>query len=43
MNDEKKTKKQLIAELKELRQSVAALKGFEAEIEQTRVNQEKFT
>jgi len=43
MDDEKKTKKQLIEELKELRQCVAELKGFGEEIEQTRVNQEKFT
>jgi PAS domain S-box-containing protein len=43
MEDEKKTKKQLIEELKELRQSAAELKGFEEEIKQTRVNQEKFT
>jgi PAS domain S-box-containing protein len=39
MEDEKKTKKQLIEELNELRQCVAELKGFEKEIEQTR----KFT
>ena len=43
MEDAKKTKKQLIEELKELRQCVAELKGFEEEIKQTRVNQEKFT
>jgi PAS domain S-box-containing protein len=42
MEDGKKTRKQLIEELKELRQHVAELKGFEEEIEQTRVNQEKF-
>ncbi len=39
MENEKKTKKQLIEELNELRQCVAELKGFEKEIEQTR----KFT
>jgi PAS domain S-box-containing protein len=39
MEDEKKTKKQLIEELNELRQCVAELKSFEKEIEQTR----KFT
>jgi PAS domain S-box-containing protein len=39
MEDEKKTKKQLIVELHELRQCVAELKGFEKEIDQTR----KFT
>jgi len=43
MEDERKTKKQLIEELNQLRQSVAELKGFEKAIEQTRVNQEKFT
>ena len=43
MEDERKTKKQLIEELNELRQSVAELKGFKEEIKQTRVNQEKFT
>jgi len=43
MDDDKKNKKQLIEELKELRQCVAELKGFEEEIKQTRVNQEKFT
>ena len=43
MEDEKKTKKQLIEELNELRQCVAELKGFEEEIKQTRVNHEKFT
>jgi len=43
MEDDKKTKKQLIEELKDLRQCVAALKGFEEEIKQTRVNHEKFT
>jgi PAS domain S-box-containing protein len=43
MENEKKTKKQLIEELKELSQCVAELKGFEEEIKQTRVNQEKFT
>jgi len=43
MDDDKKNKKQLIEELKELRQSVAELKGFEEEIKQTRVDQEKFT
>ena len=39
MEDDKKTKRQLIEELKELRQCVAELKGIEEEIEQTR----KFT
>jgi PAS domain S-box-containing protein len=43
MEDEKKTRKQLIEEVKELRQCVAELKGFEEEIVQARVNQEKFT
>jgi PAS domain S-box-containing protein len=43
MNDEKKTRKQLIEELNELRQCIAELKGFEEEIKQTRVDQEKFT
>ncbi len=43
MEDEKKTKRQLIEELKELRQCVAELKGFKEEIRQTRINQEKFT
>jgi PAS domain S-box-containing protein len=43
MEDVKKTRKQLIEELKYLRQHVAELKGFEEEIKQTRVNQEKFT
>jgi len=43
MDDDRKTKKQLIEELKELRQCVAELKGFGEEIEQIRVNQEKFT
>jgi PAS domain S-box-containing protein len=42
MEDEKKTKKQLIEELKELRQRVAELKVFEEEVRQTRINQEKF-
>ena len=43
MDDIKKTKKQLIEELNELRQCVAKLKDIEKEVEQTRVNQEKFT
>jgi PAS domain S-box-containing protein len=43
MDDDKKTKKQLIGELKELRQCVAELKGFEKEIEQIRENHDKFT
>ena len=43
MEDERKTKKQLIEELNELRQSVTELKSFKEEIKQTRVNQEKFT
>ena len=43
MDDDRKTKKQLIGELKELRQCVAELKGFDEEIKQTRVTQEKFT
>ncbi|MCX5856169.1 MAG: HD domain-containing protein, partial [Deltaproteobacteria bacterium] len=43
MADEKNTKKQLIEELKELRQRIAELKGFEEEIKQTRVDHEKFT
>jgi len=43
MEDEKKTKRQLIAELHELRQCVTELKGCKEEFEQTRVNQEKFT
>jgi PAS domain S-box-containing protein len=43
MKDEKKTRKQLIEELNELRQCVAELKGFGEEIKQTRVNHEKFT
>jgi two-component system cell cycle sensor histidine kinase/response regulator CckA len=43
MEDERKTKKQLIEELTELRQRVAQLDGFEEEIKQTRINQEKFT
>jgi len=43
MEDEKKTKKQLIQELHELRQSVAEVETLKEEIEQTRLNQEKFT
>jgi PAS domain S-box-containing protein len=43
MDDDKKNKKKLIGELKELRNGVAELKGFEEEIKQTRINQEKFT
>jgi PAS domain S-box-containing protein len=43
MDDDKKTKKQLIGELKELRQCVAELKGFEEEIKKTRENHDKFT
>jgi PAS domain S-box-containing protein len=43
MEDAKKTRKQLIEELNELRQHVAELKGFGEEIKQTRVNHEKFT
>jgi PAS domain S-box-containing protein len=43
MEDERKTKKQLIEELNELRQCVAKLQGFEEEVNQTRANQEKFT
>jgi PAS domain S-box-containing protein len=42
MDNDKKTKKQLVEELNALRNSVAELKGFKEEIEQTRVNQEKF-
>ncbi len=42
MEDVRKTKKQLIEELQKLRQSVTKLKGFEEEVKQTRVNQEKF-
>lgn len=42
MDDEKKTRTQLIEELDELRKRVTELKGFEEEIKQTRVNQEKF-
>ena len=43
MEDERKTKKQMIEELNELRQSVSELKGFAEEIQKTRINQEKFT
>jgi PAS domain S-box-containing protein len=43
MEDDKKTKKQLIEELNELRNRVAKLNSFEEEIKQTRVNHEKFT
>jgi PAS domain-containing protein len=43
MEDDKKTRKQLIEELVELRQCVDRLKGFEEEIEYTRVNREKFS
>ena len=43
MEDERKTKKQLIQELHELRQSVAEVENLKEEIKQTRVNQEKFT
>jgi len=43
MEDERKTKKQLIEELHELRQCVAKLQGFEEEINQTRANLEKYT
>ncbi len=43
MEDEKKTKKQMIEELNKLRQSVSELKGFAEEIQQTKINQEKFT
>ena len=43
MDDGKKTKKQLIEALNELRRYVDELKGFEEEIKQIRVNHEKFT
>ncbi len=43
MEDERKTKKELIEEIHELRQDVAQLKGFEEEINTARLNQEKFT
>ena len=43
MEDERKTKKQMIEELNELRQTVSELKGFAEEIKQTRIDQEKFT
>ena len=43
MEDERKTKKQMIEELNELRHSVSELKGFAEEISQTRIDQEKFT
>jgi PAS domain S-box-containing protein len=43
MEDDKKTKKQLIEELYELRNRVAKLNSFEEEIKQTRANNEKFT
>ncbi|MCK9390397.1 MAG: PAS domain S-box protein [Syntrophales bacterium] len=43
MEDQKRTKKELIEELNGLRQCVAELKGFEEEIEHTRLSQEKFT
>jgi len=43
MEDERKTKKQLIQELHELRQSVAEAENLKEEIKHTRVNQEKFT
>jgi len=43
MKDDQKTKKQLIEELNELRECVAELKGFKDEIEQSRLDQEKFT
>ncbi|HEX7533882.1 MAG TPA: PAS domain S-box protein, partial [Syntrophales bacterium] len=42
MEDENKTKEQLIEELNKLRQYIAELKGFAEEIKQARVNQEKF-
>jgi PAS domain S-box-containing protein len=43
MEDEKKTKKQLIEELNELRKCLAKLKDYEKEIKQISVNQEMFT
>jgi PAS domain S-box-containing protein len=43
MEDDRKTKKQLIDELNEIRLRVAELKGFEDEIKQIRVKHEKFT
>ena len=43
MEDERKTKKQLIQELHELRQSVSEVEAIKDEIKQTRLNQEKFT
>ena len=43
MNDQKKTKKQLIEELEGLRRSVAEMHGFAAEIKYLRADQEKFT
>jgi diguanylate cyclase (GGDEF)-like protein/PAS domain S-box-containing protein len=43
MEDERKTKKQLIQELQELRQFAAEAETLKEEIEQTRLNQEKFT
>ena len=43
MEDERKTKKQMIEELNELRQSVSELKGFEEEVKQTRITQEMYT
>jgi PAS domain S-box-containing protein len=43
MENERKTKKQLIEELHELHQSVAEVENLKEEIKQTRLNQEKFT
>jgi len=43
MEDEAKTKKQLIEELGALRQAVATLQGFKDEVKQTRADLEKFT
>ena len=42
MEDERKTKKQMIEELNELRQCVSELKGFAEEIQQTRIIREMY-
>ena len=42
MEDERKTKKELISELNELRQRESEWKSSRDEIEQTRVNEEKY-
>ncbi len=43
MEDERKTKKQLIEELNSVRKSVAELECFAEELKQSKINQEKFT